>query len=116
MDDECGESMEPMGKVPLVKLCESELENCSNKTRVRAIATSPGTKDSEIWTLRFTPSPTEKRSIVMSMHVCVCMCLCLSAIISWELHIRFSAIFVHAANAPGSVFLCSDVVYFRFYR
>jgi len=75
MDDECGESMEPMGKVPLVKLCESELENCSNKTRVRAIAASPGTKDSEIWTLHFTPSPTEKRSIVMSMHVCVCVCV-----------------------------------------
>ena len=40
-----------------------------------------------------TPSPIGEQSIVMSnlsMSVCVCVCVCRSAVMSSELHVRFS--------------------------
>ena len=37
--------------------------------------------------------------------VCVCVFVCLSAIISLELHVRFSPNFVHVTFGPGSVLL-----------
>jgi len=43
----------------------------------------------------------------MSVIVCLSLrvCVCLSAIISSELHVRSSAIFVHVISDRGSVFL-----------
>ena len=41
----------------------------------------------------------------MSVSVCVCLCVCLSEIISSELHVRSSPIFVHVTYGRGSVFL-----------
>jgi len=46
-----------------------------------------------------------ERSMVMSVSVCLCVCVCLSAIISSELHVRSSPIFVHVTYGRGSVLL-----------
>jgi len=39
----------------------------------------------------------------MSMSVCLCVCVCVFAIISSELHVRSSPIFVHVIYGRGSV-------------
>ena len=53
--------------------------------------------------------------MVMSVSVCLCVCVCLSAIISSELHVRFSPIFVHATYGRGVVISTSgfmdDVIF-----
>jgi len=56
-------------------------------------------------------------SIVMSVSLCVSVC-CLSVVISLELHVRSSPIFVHVTYGRGPVILCrhSVVMYFRFYE
>jgi len=50
----------------------------------------------------------------MSVSVCLCVCVCLSAIISSELHVRSSPIFVHVTYGRGSVLLWRSDIYFRF--
>jgi len=62
-----------------------------------------------------TPPKIGERSMVMSVSVCLCVCVCLSAIISSELHVRFSPIFVHVTYGRGSVLLWRSDIYFRFY-
>jgi len=49
-----------------------------------------------------TPPLIGEHSIVMSMSVCLyeCVCVCLSAIISSELHVRFSPIFCECYLQP----------------
>jgi len=42
---------------------------------------------------------------VLSVSVCLPVCVCLSAIISSELHIRYSPFFVYATYGRGSVLL-----------
>ena len=53
--------------------------------------------------------------MVMSVSVCLCVCVCLSAIISSELHVRSSPIFVHVTYGRGSVLLWRSDIYFLFY-
>jgi len=48
----------------------------------------------------------------MSVSVCVCVCVCLSAIISPELHVRSSPIFVRVTYGRGSVLLWRRIVIF----
>ena len=48
-------------------------------------------------------APIRERSIVMSVSVSVCVCL--SAIISSELHVRASPIFVSVTYGRGSIHL-----------
>ena len=51
-------------------------------------------------------------SVCLSVCLCVCVCVCLSAIISSELHVRSSPIFVHVKYGRGSVmqWLRSDML------
>ena len=58
------------------------------------------------------PPPIRKQSIVISVSVCLCVCVCLSAIISSELHVRSSPVFVHVSCWRGSV-LCQRSDTFR---
>ena len=52
-----------------------------------------------------TAPPTGKRSIVVSVSVCLSVRVCLSAIMSSELRVRSSQIFVHVTYDRGSVLL-----------
>ena len=52
-----------------------------------------------------TPPPIGKRSIVMSVSHSVCVCVCLPEIISSELHVRSSPIFLRLTYGRGSVLL-----------
>ena len=46
----------------------------------------------------------------MSVSVCLCVCVCLSAIISSELHVRSSPIFVHVTYGRGLVLLLRHII------